>query len=73
VASASVDIVTDESIPFACPRCGSDTTGRFYGPCGGCVAELRATVKSAPEGPGRREEFVPAMHVTVNAVALKDD
>lgn len=57
---------------FSCPRCQGSSDDRFYGPCGACRAELRATLG----GEARvveREAFVPAMHVTPNAVALKDD
>ena len=55
-----------------CPRCGTATAERFYGPCTSCRAELR--MKFLSEG---REvevaEYVPKMNVTPNAVALKDD
>ncbi len=58
--------------PFVCPRCaGAGDAPRFYGPCDTCRAELRARLG----GEGReveREAFVPAMHVTPNAVAQKD-
>jgi hypothetical protein len=57
---------------FSCPRCQASADDRFYGPCLSCRAELRATLG----GEARvveREAFVPAMHVTPNAVALKDD
>jgi hypothetical protein len=59
-------------VEFTCPRCGSTTEARFYGPCESCRTTLRATI--------RREarvvdvaEYVPKMNVTPNAVALKDD
>lgn len=57
--------------PFGCPRCGREARERFYGPCERCRGELRASLG----GEGReveREAFVPAMHVTPNAVALKE-
>ena len=58
--------------PDSCPRCGSDLADEaFYGPCGSCRAELR----SAMGGEARDVDtaaFEPAMHVTPNAVALKD-
>jgi hypothetical protein len=57
---------------FTCPRCEGEVTEEFYGPCASCRDELRATL-----GGERRdvqaEAFEPAMHVTVDAVALKDD
>ena len=57
---------------FPCPRCGESAAGeRFYGPCGGCRAELAATL-----GGETREviagRFEPRMHVTPGAVALKE-
>lgn len=29
-------------LTFECPRCREETTSEFYGPCAGCVAQLRA-------------------------------
>jgi hypothetical protein len=43
----------------------------FYGPCPACVTDLRATQQQE----ARELEsvvFEPAMHVTPNAVALKE-
>lgn len=57
---------------ITCPRCGAGAEVRFYGPCDACRDALRAAVR----GEAREvtaEAFVPAMHVTPNAVALKDD
>jgi hypothetical protein len=57
---------------FSCPRCGSEVSERFYGPCDGCRAALRAALG----GPARAvevAEYEPKMNVTPNAVALKDD
>jgi Zn finger protein HypA/HybF involved in hydrogenase expression len=57
---------------FSCPRCQQPVDERFYGPCPTCRAELHATLG----GEARQVErvaFEPAMHVTPNAVALKDD
>lgn len=63
--------VTD-TLDFTCPRCGGAASDRFYGPCGSCRSELRASLGS--EGKVLDEvEFVPKMNVTPNAVALKDD
>jgi len=59
-------------VSFTCPRCHNEVTARFYGPCGSCRSELRATL-----GGEARDvvaaEYVPKMNVTPNAVALKDD
>jgi hypothetical protein len=57
--------------PLPCPRCGGDHDGEHYGPCPACVTELRATQQRE----AREIEsvaFEPAMHVTPNAVALKE-
>ena len=57
---------------FTCPRCATEVDDRFYGPCDACRTELRARLA----GQARDVEaaaFEPAMHVTPNAVALKDD
>jgi hypothetical protein len=64
-----VDATNDE--PFPCPRCQVTVAARFYGPCDECRAELRSTLGNAHRDV-EREAFVPAMHVTPNAVALKD-
>ena len=56
----------------ACPRCGTEMSERFYGPCTSCRAELR--VKFLNEGRVVEvAEYEPKMNVTPNAVALKDD
>lgn len=57
--------------PFTCPRCAGTVTARFYGPCDDCRDALRRTLGSAAREV-ERSEFVPAMHVTPNAVALKE-
>ena len=57
---------------ITCPRCGSAAEVRYYGPCDACRDALRAALR----GEARAVEaaaFEPAMHVTPNAVALKDD
>jgi hypothetical protein len=57
---------------ITCPRCGGAADVRFYGPCAGCRDALRATL--GREGQAvEAAAFEPAMHVTPNAVALKDD
>ena len=64
-----VDASPDEPLP--CPRCQSPVAGRFYGPCDDCRAQLRSTYASERREV-EREAFVPAMHVTPNAVAMKE-
>jgi hypothetical protein len=63
--------VTVELLELTCPRCGAACAERFYGPCETCRSQLRADQQ------GERhdvvtERFEPAMHVTPNAVALKE-
>jgi len=60
-----------DTLTLACPRCGTEVTERFYGPCAGCRTELR--VKYLSEGRVvELAEYVPKMNVTPNAVATKD-
>jgi len=56
---------------FACPRCGTEVTERFWGPCRSCRAALVAQVRGDAHDveAGRYE---PAMHVLPNHVATKD-
>ena len=57
---------------FTCPRCDQPVSAEFYGPCVGCVDQLRASQR----GEAREVEaaaFEPKMNVTPNAVAQKDD
>jgi hypothetical protein len=61
-----------ETEELICPRCGTTSAERFYGPCTSCRTELRAKYV----GEARVvevAEYVPKMNVTPNAVALKDD
>jgi len=57
---------------LTCPRCRQVVDERFYGPCTECRAALRAAVAGQAREV-ERAAFEPAMHVTPNAVALKDD
>jgi hypothetical protein len=60
-----------EELSFTCPRCGTGAAATYYGPCVTCRDELRRTVGAearAVDG----EAFEPRMHVTPNAVALKE-
>ena len=60
-----------EQLAFACPRCASPTSTRFYGPCPACVDQLRGSL-----GGDARDvaapDYEPKMNVTPNAVATKD-
>jgi hypothetical protein len=56
---------------FSCPRCQTEVTEGWYGPCTGCRGELRG----AYAGLARDVEqaaYEPKMNVTPNAVATKD-
>jgi hypothetical protein len=55
-----------------CPRCQRPVDERFYGPCSACRDELRAAFQREARAAGAAD-YEPAMHVTPNAVALKDD
>ncbi|MFZ4515252.1 MAG: hypothetical protein ACOYN3_02990 [Acidimicrobiia bacterium] len=55
-----------------CPRCGTATLARFYGPCDACRNALRARF-SGLERSIDVAHYEPKMNVTPNAVALKDD
>ena len=57
---------------ISCPRCGASSEVRFYGPCDGCRDELRARLGNEARVVAATD-FEPSMHVTPNAVALKDD
>jgi hypothetical protein len=57
--------------PLPCPRCGGPLDTPDYGPCPGCITELRATQQREAEVV-EATAFEPRMHVTPNAVALKD-
>jgi hypothetical protein len=57
---------------ITCPRCGRSVEVRWYGPCDACRTTLRQTLGNEARTV-EREAFEPALHVTPNAVALKDD
>ena len=60
-------------MPFECPRCHQSVDERFYGPCPSCRGELRAAMAGTERAVDDAAAYEPAMHVTPNAVALKDD
>ena len=55
---------------FTCPRCETEATEAYYGPCTPCRGELRAA--QAGEARDVAVDYVPKMNVTPNAVASKD-
>jgi len=56
---------------FDCPRCHTSVEEVHYGPGGACRADLRASVRGT-ERDVEVAGFEPAMHVTPNAVAVKE-
>lgn len=54
-----------------CPRCGGLLDTADYGPCPGCITELRATQQREAEVV-EAVVYEPKMNVTPNAVATKD-
>jgi len=58
--------------PLPCLRCGVVVPMRFRGPCRACADELHAKFRGEARVVAGAE-YEPAMHVTPNAVALKDD
>lgn len=58
-------------LPFSCPRCHATVGDRYYGPCRSCRTELRSTLGNEARD-AERVAFEPAMHVTPNAVAIKE-
>ena len=54
-----------------CLRCGETVALRFASTCPACTAELRSRMQREARETGPAE-FVPKMHVTPNAVALKE-
>jgi hypothetical protein len=63
--------VPGDAAPFACPRCGSTVTDRFWGPCQSCRNELTAVIRGHAEQLETRR-YEPVMHVVPNHVATKD-
>ena len=67
-----------ETTVFSCPRCNTEVTERFWGPCAACRQQLKATLGAGTTGGDRDSDtfeaakFEPAMHVTPNHVATKD-
>ena len=56
---------------ITCPRCSNPVEVRYYGPCDECRSLLRSTLGNEARVV-EHTAFEPAMHVTPNAVALKD-
>lgn len=70
-----MDAGDDTLAPFACPRCGTTVTERFWGPCTTCRGALNAAYEASVEANAAETtaaRFEPAMHVVANHVATKD-
>lgn len=59
------------SLTFACPRCTTEVSDDYYGPCQSCRTELRTTFAGQARDVATAD-YVPKMNVTPNAVATKD-
>lgn len=60
-----------DGLEITCPRCGRPAVVAFYGPCGACRDELRATF-AGEEHLVETGRFEPKMNVVPNQVATKD-
>ena len=65
------DLLDAEPLAITCPRCGTEASVRFYGPCDPCRDSLRASLGNEAHHV-EVEAYEPKMNVTPNAVALKD-
>lgn len=68
---SGMDEVATDELSFTCPRCSDEVSERYYGPCTGCRADLRAKM-SGEERDVEVADYEPKMNVTPNAVATKD-
>lgn len=63
----------ETALPTTCPRCGQSLgDAEYYGVCGTCAEQLRATYDGAAREDVDAAEYEPKMNVTPNAVALKE-
>ena len=60
-----------EPLTFTCPRCETEVSDTYYGPCEFCRADMRATLGGEARDV-EQEAYEPKMNVTPNAVATKD-
>lgn len=57
---------------IVCPRCAAAVEETYYGPCGACRDDLRATVGGPSRDDVAAVAYEPKMNVTPNAVATRD-
>ena len=62
----------DAEQTFPCPRCGTEVTERFWGPCTSCRAALVAAGRGEARDVADAGRFEPVLHVVPNHVATKD-
>ena len=63
--------MTADLLTYTCPRCASDVSEEYYGPCTSC----RDALNDAYRGEARdveADEYEPKMNVVPNQVATKD-
>ncbi len=60
-----------DTMELTCPRCAAPSDERFYGPCAACRQSLRDAVTHRARDVDVAA-YEPAMHVTPNAVAIKE-
>lgn len=65
------DAPVPDELSFTCPRCSTEVGERFYGPCEGCRAELRASMMNEASDL-EAVEYEPKMNVVPNAIASKE-
>ncbi len=61
----------DAPLAFACPRCASQVSERFYGPCQSCRDELADALRTVAREV-QVESYAPKMNVVPNHVATKE-
>lgn len=61
-------------LEFTCPRCGTEVSERFYGPCQQCRVQLAETMGGKQSAEVRvPSRYEPKMNVVPNFMATKDD
>jgi hypothetical protein len=61
-----------DATSIICPRCGAEVEEVFYGPCGACRAQLRATFGGSAGRDVVAVDAAERVHRTPNFVATKD-
>ena len=69
--STTVDPADAAPLTIECPRCRTEVSQSFYGPCASCISELHARFDGTARDVGSAE-YVPKINVVPNAVATKE-